>query len=80
MRWAAGSLSKTPATTCASTGTTWSEIDFLTELTRRTGCGLLVDINNIFISAHNLAFDAHAFLDALPAASHHGNPPGRSQY
>jgi uncharacterized protein len=48
-------------------GHDWSETDFLTELTRRTGCGLLVDINNVYISAHNLAFDADAYLDALPA-------------
>lgn len=50
-------------------GHAWSETDFLTELTRRTGCGLLVDVNNVYISAHNLRGDAEAYLDALPAAA-----------
>lgn len=43
-----------------------AEWEFLTELHRRTSCGLLVDINNIFVSAHNHNFDAQLFLDALP--------------
>jgi len=47
----------------------WSEVDFLTELTHRAGCGLLTDVNNIFISAHNLQFDAAAYVDSLPAAA-----------
>ena len=45
----------------------WSEIDFLRELTQRTGCGLLLDVNNVFISASNLQFDAAAYLDQIPA-------------
>ena len=45
----------------------WSETDFLNELVKRSGCGLLVDINNVHISAHNLGYDASAYLDALPA-------------
>lgn len=45
----------------------FSEIDFLTELNSRTGCGLLLDINNVHISAHNMGFDASMFLDAFPA-------------
>lgn len=44
------------------------EIAFLTEMARRTGCGLLIDVNNIHVSAHNLGFDAAAYIDALPAA------------
>jgi uncharacterized protein (UPF0276 family) len=43
------------------------EPEFLAELTRRTGCGLLCDVNNVHVSAHNLGFDANAYLDALPA-------------
>jgi uncharacterized protein len=42
------------------------ETEFLAELAGRTGCGLLVDVNNIFVSAANLGFDAGAYLDALP--------------
>jgi uncharacterized protein (UPF0276 family) len=39
---------------------------FLAELCRRTGCGLLLDVNNVYVSAYNLGFDADAFLAALP--------------
>lgn len=44
------------------------EIDFLVELTRRTGCALLLDINNVHVSAHNLDYDASAWLERIPAA------------
>ena len=43
------------------------ETDFLIALTRRTGCGLLVDVNNVFVSASNLGYAAETYLDALPA-------------
>lgn len=43
-----------------------SEIEFLSEVTRRTGCGLLLDVNNVFVSAINHAYDAEAYLDAFP--------------
>ncbi len=43
-----------------------SEAAFLTELATRTGCGLLLDVNNLFISASNLGFSAQAALDAVP--------------
>lgn len=48
-------------------GHDWDEIDFLTELTRRSGCGLLLDVNNVYVSAHNLGFDAERYLDRFPA-------------
>lgn len=48
-------------------GHEFSEIEFLTELSIRTGCGLLLDINNVHISAHNLGLDASVYLDAFPA-------------
>ncbi|RMR03291.1 hypothetical protein SAMN05216593_103256 [Pseudomonas asturiensis] len=48
-------------------GHDWSELDFLTELSDRTGCGLLLDVNNAFISARNLGFNAAGYLDAFPA-------------
>ena len=44
----------------------WDEIDFLAELVRRTGCGLLLDVNNVHVSARNLGFDAGAWLDRFP--------------
>lgn len=48
-------------------GHTWEEIDFLCELVGRTGCGLLLDINNVYVAARNLGFDASAFIDRFPA-------------
>lgn len=46
----------------------WDEIDFLAELVRRTGCGLLLDVNNVYVSARNLGFSAQAYIDAFPGA------------
>lgn len=43
-----------------------SEAEFLSELAKRTGCGLLVDVNNAYISAYNLGGNASDFLAALP--------------
>ena len=48
-------------------GHDWDEVDFLRELTRRSGCGLLLDINNVHVSARNLGFDAAGYLDRFPA-------------
>ncbi len=43
-----------------------TEPAFLAEVARRTGCGLLLDINNIHVSAHNLGFDAVEYLRQIP--------------
>ncbi|MFZ5617945.1 MAG: DUF692 domain-containing protein [Pseudomonadota bacterium] len=45
------------------------EPEFLNELTRRTGCALLLDINNIFVSASNGGFNAEAYIDAIDASA-----------
>jgi uncharacterized protein (UPF0276 family) len=42
------------------------ETDFILQAARQSGCGLLIDVNNIFISAHNLGFDANSYIDVLP--------------
>ena len=44
------------------------EPEFLEELARRTGCGLLCDVNNVYVSCVNFGGDPRAYLDALPAA------------
>ncbi len=44
-----------------------TEWEFLAELSRRSGCGLLLDVNNIFVSAANHGFDAQAYLAGIPA-------------
>lgn len=56
-----------PSHYLALPGHDYGEVDFLCELVRRTGCGLLVDVNNVFVSANNLGYDAAAWLAALPA-------------
>ena len=45
---------------------TIQEPEFLAELVRRTGCALLCDVNNIYVTAWNLGLDAIAYLEALP--------------
>lgn len=45
----------------------WSETSFLAELARRSGCGLLIDVNNVAVGAHNTGFEAGAWLDAISA-------------
>jgi uncharacterized protein (UPF0276 family) len=46
-----------------------SEAEFLSALVRRTGCGLLVDVNNAYVSSRNLGFDAGDYLAGLPASA-----------
>jgi uncharacterized protein (UPF0276 family) len=46
---------------------TMTEAEFLAELVRRTGCGLLCDVSNVYLSAHNMGYDPYRFIDALPA-------------
>ena len=45
-----------------------SELGFLSELCHRTGCGLLIDINNAYVNAANHGEDAAAWMDAVPWA------------
>jgi uncharacterized protein (UPF0276 family) len=47
-------------------GHAWGEIEFLAELALRTGCGLLLDVNNVYVSARNLGYSAETYLDAFP--------------
>jgi len=47
---------------------TMSEPEFLGALVAKTGCGLLLDVNNIYVSAQNQRFDAAAYLAAIPAS------------
>ena len=55
-----------PSHYLALEGHAWDEIDFLAELARRSGCGLLLDVNNVFVSARNLGSSAEAYVDAFP--------------
>ena len=46
-----------------------SEWAFVAELVRRSGCGLLLDVNNVYVNSINHGFDAHAYLSAMPRAA-----------
>lgn len=61
-------LLENPATYIEFTASTWDEAAFLSEVVRRTGCGLLLDVNNAYVSSVNHQRDAKAFIRALPLA------------
>jgi hypothetical protein len=44
----------------------WAEWDFLNELANRSGCGLLLDLNNLYVNAKNHQFNPYIFLEAIP--------------
>ncbi len=56
-----------PASYVGFAGSTFAETDFLAELVTRTGCQLLCDVSNAFLSAANMGYDAYAYIDAFPA-------------
>lgn len=60
-------LLENPSTYVAFAETSMSEVAFLREIVRRTGCGLLLDVNNVFVQAANHGFDAAAYVDGFPA-------------
>ena len=62
-------LLENPATYITFASSTFSETDFLSEVVSRTGCGLLLDINNVFVSATNHGFLAQDYLSAFPLKS-----------
>jgi len=59
-------LLENPSTYVEYTASTIGEAEFLCEVVRRTGCGLLLDVNNAYISAVNHGRDARSTIDALP--------------
>ena len=62
-------LLENPSSYLAFADSTMSETEFLDELVRKTGCGLLLDVNNVFISAINLGYTPQGYLDAYPLAA-----------
>ena len=59
-------LLENPATYVEFASSTLDETQFIAEVVRRTGCGLLLDVNNAYISCVNHGRDAATYLDALP--------------
>ncbi|MBY0508974.1 MAG: DUF692 domain-containing protein, partial [Rhodospirillaceae bacterium] len=60
-------LVENPSAYVSFPGATMSEPEFLARLVQKTGCGLLLDINNVYVSAENNALDAGQYLDAIAA-------------
>ena len=58
-------LLENPSSYLAFAESTWSEPEFLAEVARRTGCGLLLDVNNVFVSATNLKMDPREYVNAF---------------
>ena len=59
-------LLENPSTYLAFDESEMSEIDFLKEVVARTGCGLLLDVNNVFVSATNQKTDPVSYINAFP--------------
>ena len=62
-------LLENPSTYVVFAESTWAETDFLREIARRTGCGLLLDVNNVFVSAVNHGFDPELYLADFPLSA-----------
>src|SRR5262245_30407742 len=58
-------LVENPSSYVAFKNSRMTETEFLSELVERTGCKLLCDVSNIWVSAHNLGFDPIAYVDSL---------------
>jgi len=43
-----------------------SEYEFIANVIKRTGCGLLLDVNNVYVSAHNCGYSAAQYIEKLP--------------
>jgi len=59
-------LLENPATYVAFASSTMSETEFIRAVAQRTGCGLLLDVNNVFVSATNHGYPARAYLADFP--------------
>ena len=58
-----------PSTYVAFNTSTMTELEFLNALVRRTGCQLLCDVSNVYLSGHNMGYDPYSFIDGLPVTS-----------
>ncbi|NKJ09155.1 MULTISPECIES: MNIO family bufferin maturase [Rhizobium] len=59
-------LLENPATYLLFEESTIEEVDFLSEVAHRTGCGLLLDVNNVFVAATNHRLDPRDYLKRFP--------------
>ncbi|MGH9163087.1 MAG: MNIO family bufferin maturase, partial [Vicinamibacteraceae bacterium] len=59
-------LVENPSSYVGFGASTMNEVEFLNELVHRTGCRLLCDVSNVYLSAHNMGYDAYRYIDGLP--------------
>lgn len=59
-------LIENPSTYITFEQSYWSEVDFMAEIAKRSGCGLLFDVNNVFVSAVNHGFKPREYINAYP--------------
>jgi uncharacterized protein len=59
-------LLENPSTYVTYKASSWDEVDFLAEIARRTGCGLLLDINNVLVSSVNHGWNPQDYLQRFP--------------
>lgn len=59
-------LLENPATYIAFAESSYSEVDFISEVVRRTGCALLLDVNNVYVASINQQWEPRAYIDAYP--------------
>lgn len=62
-------LLENPATYVEFAASTLAEPDFISEVVKRTGCGLLLDVNNVYVSCTNHGRDVQPYIDAFPLAA-----------
>jgi uncharacterized protein (UPF0276 family) len=61
-------LLENPSTYLAFAESAYSETDFIEEIVKRTGCGLLLDVNNVHVASTNQEWDPHRYIDEYPLA------------
>jgi uncharacterized protein (UPF0276 family) len=59
-------LIENPSTYVTFKQSTWREFDFMAEIAKRSGCGLLFDVNNVFVSATNHDYSPREYIDSYP--------------
>jgi len=62
-------LIENPASYVGFCSSTIEETEFLSEIVQRTGCQLLCDVSNVVVSAHNMGYNAHEYIDDFPAGA-----------
>lgn len=60
-------LVENPSSYLRFNASTIPEAVFMAEIARRTGCGILLDVNNVYVSAKNHGLDAHGYVETIPA-------------